>query len=426
MQEQLLHFIWHRQLFDAADLTCTQGKQIEIVHTGFPNQDQGPDFLQARIRIDQQLWAGHVEIHIRSSSWFLHGHHQDTHYNAVVLHVVWVEDQPAITAENVRMHCLELGSRVDPLMIRRYELLMNNVGWVACASSLSSVDDLVKISWLERVLAERLEGKTNYIHQVFERCGRDWEQTFFVMLCRHLGAPANSEAMENLAYKVPLQVLRRHGDRPDQIEAILFGVAGMLERSANEAYPTHLVKEFDFLKKKYGLQVIPALQWKFLRMRPYHFPTVRIAQLAVLVSRTKHFISVLLEEPHIEGWVRFFAVAPANEYWESHYHFKAASALSSKKISRETACSLVINVVAPFLFYYGRMQGPPVLKERALQLLGEIPAEKNAVIKGWQKAGWSAMDAGQSQALLQLRKQYCEPKRCLHCAVGLQLMKEGC
>jgi hypothetical protein len=424
MQEQLLQFIWHRKLFRADNLVTTQGHAVEIIHCGIPNQDQGPDFLQARVRLDEQLWAGHVEIHIRSSAWYLHSHHQDTHYNNVILHVVWQEDQPVITESGIRIPCLELEGKVDKQLLDRYRLLMDNEEWIPCASAIAGVPSMIKTSWLERVLAERLEEKTNRIAQAYDRCGNDWEQTFFVMLCRHMGAPANSDAMENLGYKVPLNILSRHGDRPDQIEAILFGVAGMLEKSTEETYPLHLKKEFDFLKKKYGLSIIPALQWKFLRMRPAHFPTIRIAQLSVIISRTRHFIPFITEDVSIKSWMHLFNVSPADAYWENHYHFKSASPPSHKTLGKETAIGLLINLVAPFMFFYGKMQGPSILKEKAVSLLGSLPAEKNAVLKEWKKNGWPALDAGQSQALLQLKKHYCDEKKCLHCAVGLKVIKE--
>src|SRR5687767_7332571 len=267
MQEQLLHFIWQRKLFDQSRLFTTSGQQIEILHLGFPNQDQGPDFLQARIKLDENLWAGHVEIHILSSAWFLHNHDKDTHYNNVILHVVWQEDEPAKTSEGVCIPCIELHDKVDKELLQRYRMLMDNQEWVPCASSLHLVTDIIKTSWLERFMAERLERKTEKIRQILDRCGSDYEQAFFVLLARHLGSPSNSDAMENLGVKIPLQILRRHGDRIDQLEAILFGVAGMLEKEIKAAYPHSLKREFDFIKTKYGLSVIPSLQWKFMRMR---------------------------------------------------------------------------------------------------------------------------------------------------------------
>lgn len=423
MEEQLLHFIWHRHLFNRSDLVTTTNEQVEIIHTGVPNQDQGPDFLQSRIRIGDQLWAGHVEIHIRSSAWFLHQHERDTHYNNVILHVVWEEDQPAVTSDGYRVPCIELVHRVDVDMLERYRHLMNNKEWVPCASSLLQVSSIIRSTWLERMKAERLEHKTEFIIQLLERCQYNWEQTFFVMLARQLGAPANSDAMEVLSTRTPLNLLRKHQDRTDQIEAILFGSAGMLGKEINTPYVVHLKKEFDFLRKKHALQPMPALHWKFMRMRPPHFPTLRIAQLAKIIAGTQHFVSLMENHVSSEEWITLFMVKPDNAFWEDHYHFTSSTPVVSKRLGRNTAIALVINVVAPMMFLYGKHQGKSELKDEAIRLLESLPAEENAIVSGWKQCGWFVEDAGQTQALLHLRKNYCDLRKCLHCAIGMQVIK---
>jgi len=423
MEEQLLQFIWHRKLFNQAELTTTACEPVEILHTGIPNQDQGPDFLQSRIRIGEQLWAGHVEIHIRSSAWYLHMHEQDTHYNNVILHVVWEEDKPAQTEDGYRIPCVELAGRVDVSLLDRYRHLMNNEEWVPCASALMDVPGIVRTSWLERMMAERLEQKTEAVLRLLNRCAFNWEQVFYIMLARQLGAPTNSEPMEVLAGAIPLRLLRKHKDRVDQIEAILFGAAGMLGKEINQPYPLQLKTEFDFLRLKYSLRPMPALQWKFMRMRPAHFPTIRIAQLAALISGTPHFISCIEELATTEDWIRIFSVQPAHTFWNTHYHFTASTPPTQKHLGISTATSLIINVVAPLMFLYGKHQGKQVMKSHALRLLEELPPEKNAVITGWNHCGWKAADAGQTQAMLHLKKNYCDKRRCLHCAIGMQVVK---
>ena len=423
MEEQLLHFIWHRKLYADEELTTTTGQRVRVIHPGIPNHDQGPDFLQARVRIDDQIWAGHVEIHVRSSSWYLHSHERDTHYNTVILHVVWQEDQPAKTEQGVIIPCIELCGIVDAVLLERYRHLMNNSEWVPCASSLENVSEIVRASWLDRLMAERLESKTDYIATILDRCNGDWEQTFFVMLSRHLGSPANGDAMENLGLKIPLTILRKHADRIDQIESILFGVAGMLTKELYAPYPSRLKKEFDFQKMKYGLQVIPSLQWKFMRMRPTHFPTIRIAQLAVILSKQQAFVQMVAGRATIKEWINLFRVSPQDEYWQTHYHFRSESPAAGKMLGLDTATSLLINLVGPFMFFYGKRQGLSQLKERAIALLSELPAEKNTIIRSWRECGWLAHDAGQTQALLHLKKKYCDQRRCLHCAVGLQVLR---
>lgn len=423
MQEQLLQFIWHRQIFDRTNLLTTSGLEVEIIHPGYPNHDQGPDFLQSRIKIGEQTWAGHVEIHVLSSAWYQHMHERDTHYNNVILHVVWEEDVPVKTASGITLPCLVLNKRIDAGLLDRYRHLMQNEEWVPCASSLSKVDQMIRTAWLGRLMSERLEQRMMMIQRIHERCHQHYEQTFFVLLARYLGAPANSDAMENLGLQIPLQILRKHGDRIDQIEAILFGVAGMLSKDLHEDYPKQLKSEFDFLKNKYGLRTIPALQWKFMRMRPVHFPTIRIAQLATVISRTVHFIPLLKQFQTTEDWIRFFSVKPQHPYWHTHYHFRSSSPDSEKNLGGDTIASLVINLVAPFMFFYGRMQGHNDLADKAIRMLEELPAEKNHITRGWSGCGWNAVDAGQSQAQLHLKKEYCDQRRCLHCAVGLQILK---
>ena len=423
MEEQLLQFIWHRKLFHTADLTTTANEPIEIYHPGIPNQDQGPDFLQSRIRIGDQLWAGHVEIHILSSSWYLHMHNRDSHYNNVILHVVWDEDQPAMTADGYQIPCLELSKRVDGALLDRYRHLMNNEEWVPCASSLAEVTDLIRTSWLDRMMAERLEQKTGMILRILDRSDGDWDQAFFTLLARQLGAPANSEPMEELGTRIPLNLLRKHKDRPDQIEAILFGAAGMLTKNINESYCQHLFTEFEFLRKKYGLRPMPALHWRFMRMRPAHFPTLRIAQLAALIADTDQFISLFEHPLEANDWIKLFSVAPMHDFWNDHYHFTSSTPGVVKRLGKNTAISLIINVVAPVMFVYGKHQGKPELKSKAITLLETLPAEKNAIIDGWASSGWTVGDAAKTQGLIHLKKMYCDQRRCLHCAIGMQLIK---
>jgi hypothetical protein len=319
--------------------------------------------------------------------------------------------------------CIELARRVELSLLERYRHLMNNEEWIPCASSLMTATELVRTSWLERLMAERLEHKTDGVIRMLERCGGDWEYTFYVMMLRQLGAPVNQDALEELGIKVPLTLLRRHGDRTDQIEALLFGAAGMLGVDSNFPYISRMKKEFDFLRKKYNLLPMQALQGKFMRMRPPHFPTIRIAQASTILADNRHFISRIENLTRAEEWITLFSVKPANDFWNDHYHFTATTPATSKRLGRGTAIALIINVVAPVMFVYGKHQGKSELKERAIELLEELPPEKNSIIAGWRLCGWSAASAGQSQAMIHLKKNYCDQRRCLHCAVGLQVLR---
>ncbi len=423
MEEQLLHFIWHRNLYNADNLRTTTGDIIEVLHPGTPNQDQGPDFLQSRVRIGQQLWAGHVEIHIRSSAWYLHMHEHDSHYNNVILHVVWEEDQPALTLDGYRIPCLELSGRVDHTLLDRYRRLMNNVEWVPCAAALHTIPELLRTAWLERLMAERLEEKSDHIVRMLERFQFDWEQVFYIMLARQLGAPANRAAMEELAIRIPLRLLLKHRDRPDQAEALLFGAAGMLGKEIQHPYVLQLKREFEFQSLKHHIRPMPALHWKFMRMRPAHFPSLRIAQLANIIIQSDGFVSLIESFTPARDWVRLFSVTPPDPFWDTHYHLKEEAPPASKRLGKKTSETLLINVVIPLMFVYGKHQGKPALKDFALTMMTKLEPEQNAIVSGWKTCGWAALDAGQSQALLYLRKQYCDQKRCLHCAIGLHVLK---
>ncbi len=423
MEEQLLHFIWQRKLFDQSNLVTTTNESIDIQHPGSANDHQGPDFLQSRILIGQQLWAGHVEIHVRSSAWYLHMHDQDAHYNNVILHVVWQEDQPVHTLDGYLIPCLVLEGRVDKMLLERFRHLMRNEEWVPCADSLSEVSPLVRTAWLDRLMAERIEEKANTIERIRQPYRGDWEQTFYVLLARHLAAPVNSDAMEELCRLVPLALIRKYLNRIDQIEALLFGTAGLIDKDMNDPYAKQLKSEFAFLQRKYNVHPMDALRWKFLRMRPAHFPTIRIAQLAKIVCHAEYFVNRLERNQNGQDWIMLFSVIPAHEFWNNHYHFTAISPVAPKQLGKGTAISLVINVVAPLMFIYGKHQGKPRLKEKAIALLEEMPSEKNAIISGWNQCGWRAANAAQTQAMIQLKKRYCDAQRCLHCAIGLQVIK---
>jgi hypothetical protein len=424
MEEQLLHFIWHRKLYTADHLVTTSGDPVEVLHPGYPNQDQGPDFLHARLRIGEQVWAGHVEIHIRSSAWYLHQHDSDEHYKNVILHVVWEEDQPVVMAAGHTLGCLELARYVDKGLLERYRHLMNNAEWIPCASALDQVTDITRTLWLERLIAERLEHKATAIHRLLDRCTFDWGQVFFILLARQLGAPANSDAMEELTQRIPVTMLRKINDSIIRIEAILFGVAGMLGRNLKADYIACLDNEFDFLRKKFNLQPMSAQHWKFLRMRPAHFPTIRIAQLARMVYENPDMVK-FIEDPVMSAkdWLSLFTIKPNDPFWDDHYHFTASSPSRPKTLGRDMAIALLINVVAPFMYVYGKHHGRQDLKDRAGDLLEQLPAERNAIVEGYDACGWKVKRAGQTQALLHLRREYCEKRRCLHCAIGLQVLK---
>jgi len=423
MEEQLLQFIWHRRLYHTGSLTTTEGELLTVIDPGTPNTDQGPDFLLSRVRIGDRTWIGQVEVHVRSSAWFLHRHEKDPGYNNVILHVVWEEDRPARTENGIRPPCLTLAGRVSPDLLDRYRALLKNEAWVPCAGAVGQVPEVKRTAWLARIMAERLEAKADTLGRLLDRTRWDWEQVFFVWLARYLGAPTNAEAMEALALRIPLKMLRKHADRQDQAEALLFGTAGMLSADWKDPYPRSLALEFRFLRRKYGIKPMAGSRWRFHRMRPAHFPTLRIAQLAVLVLGEPGLMARLEGLPSIQDWIRYFRSTPAHPYWLGHYHFGKSSPPAPKVIGRSLATGLVVNVVGPMAFAYSRHQGNRAMRDYAIGLWQSLPPERNHILVRWSALGWPARDAAESQALLHLFRAYCTPRQCLRCAVGHALLR---
>lgn len=416
MKEEFLHFLWRYLRFELTDLQTTEGEPLEILHPGSGNAHAGPDFLHARLRIGPTEWAGHVEIHLRSSDWLRHGHQRDPAYGTVILHVVLEEDEPIRNRAGQRIPCLALRDRIPPGITKTYHKLLHNRQWIPCQHAIHQVPRHIRQLWLDRVLVERLEQKTEAMQLRLRDNRDDLEETFFQLLAAGMGAKVNAEALARLAERCPLKLLLRHRDDLLQLEALLFGQAGLLEE-APDAYAGRLQREYAHLRRKYGLQPMRAVEWKFLRLRPANFPTVRIAQLATLVYQSDHLLSKALAAQSVREVEHMLEVKVSN-YWQTHYRFGKSSVKRNKKLGRGTVHLILINTLAPFLFLYAKRLGKASYQERALKLLRELPAENNAIIRRWQSLGFRPDSACQSQALLQLYRQYCQPKRCLSCAIG--------
>ncbi len=423
MREEFLHFLWRWRRFDARDLQTTEGEALEIVHPGEPNAHAGPDFFNARIRIGDTLWAGNVEIHLRASEWLAHQHSTDPAYGNVILHVVLDEDEPIRRPDGQRLPCLALRNRIPPGLLEQYHRLMHAREWVPCASRLAEVSPIVKVSWLDRLLVERLEEKTAAVAQRVAECGQNWEEAFYRQTAYSFGLKINTAAFETLARITPLRLLARHQDNLLQLEALLFGQAGLLpEAPEGDEYAQTLTQEYHFLRHKYQLTPMPASIWKFFRLRPTSFPTVRIAQLAALVHRSPLLFSSILEAAEPRDIEALFQVE-VSPYWRVHYRFGKMSAGRSKPLSRSFVHLLLINTVAPFLFHYGREKDLPEYRDRSLRLLDNLPPENNAILERWAQLGLKAQNAAQSQALLQLKTRHCQALRCLECAIGTALLR---
>jgi hypothetical protein len=419
MRESILHYVWQHKLFTAQQLVTTEGEPVDVIDVGKHNTDAGPDFFNAKIRIGETLWAGNVEIHTRSTDWHRHSHHSDKAYNSVILHVVSEVDGEIFRADGAKIPQLVL---VYPKHIaENYDRLITEQKWIACEDKIAAVPGIVIESWKNALLTERLEQKMQAITTLLTESNQHWEEAFYITLARNFGFGTNSQAFESLAKSVPLSVLGKHKDQLLQLEAVLFGQAGLLTDEATDEYAARLKQEYSFMKAKFGLQPINASQWKLLRLRPDNFPHVRIAQFASLIHTSSKLFSKIVDQPEME-YLRSIFVCEPSDYWKRHYLFSHESPVHDKKLGTQSINVLLINTVVPFLFCYAQQKNNQTLKDKALQLLEQLPSERNAIITAWQKLGINSASAYDSQALLQLKKQYCDDKKCLRCRIGHKVL----
>ncbi|MCB0685550.1 MAG: DUF2851 family protein [Saprospiraceae bacterium] len=422
ISEELLYYVWRLKNFNHRKLTTTTGKVIQIMDTGIRNHDSGPDFLHAKIKIGDRIWAGHVEMHVVSSDWTKHQHQHDPAFQNVILHVVYEEDVKINLPNGEELACLPLKQRIDDAIVMNYRLLMENALWIPCAKNERKISPPALQAWYERTLVERLGAKTLKLHQVLQDTEYDWEEAFYRLLGRNFGFSVNADAFEALLIALPRKILVKHKNRLFQLEALLFGQAGFLEEDFVDEYPRELQTEYRFLQKKYALNPIPKHYWKFMRMRPANFPTIRIAQFAILFFKTVHLFSKMLAAQSIkEVYIMFQSDVSA--YWKTHYTFDQESEKKPKKLGKSSIDLLVINTVVPFLFHYGQVQMRENLQDKSLRFLDELQPENNQVIKNFKALNFKVSSAFDTQALLQLKKDYCDAKRCLECAIGNSILK---
>ncbi|MFK7806595.1 MAG: DUF2851 family protein [Saprospiraceae bacterium] len=421
MKEHFLHYLWRMKRFDTNNLITTEGERITIQNAGEHNLHAGPDFLNARIYIGDTLWAGHVEIHVKSSEWRKHKHQFDKAYDNVILHVVLEDDEPVCRQNGERIPCLELRKRIPVKMHSRYQKMIHNEHWIPCQFQFHSVGEIIKNLWLDRMLVERLEKKTTDITHVLKNNKNDWETTLYYFLARSFGTKVNAEPFELLARQTPHSIIAKHKSNLFQIEALLFGQAGFLQEDFKDDYPKKLKKEYQFLQKKYNLIPLKKESFRFLRMRPANFPSIRIAQFAVLLFQSNHFFSKILAAENIQQIENMFRIK-LSPYWTNHYRFDKESARKTKPLGKASIHLFIINTVAPFLFLYGKHKDESRYKDRALKLLEELPAEHNNIITEWKNLGIKTESAYQTQALLQLKNEYCQKQKCLQCAIGNRIL----
>jgi len=420
MTEDFLHFIWKFKT-DGIDFQTPEGETIRVVRPGEHNHDAGPDFLHARVSIAGTLWAGNVELHVRSSDWLRHGHEKDDAYDNIVLHVVFYHDQDIRRKNGEWIPTLALEGQLPAGIYDKYQHFLNNHLWIPCAMSLRTVNELVVKDWLTALSVIRLERKCKELESLLDFTGNDWSQAFYQSLAGTLGFRINRQPFELLARQTPVQFLEKHKDDILQAEAILFGQAGLLSGRFRGEYPKMLKREYTHLRYKFSLQPVPGHLWKFLRLRPNNFPTIRIAQLAMIIHQRINLFGEIIEKSQREDFRDLFQVG-VSDYWKTHYYFDRPSKAMNKSISPATVDLILINNVVPFLFVYGKNKGLDHYCDRALRLLASIPAESNAITRKYATFGIAPRSADQSQALLELKANYCDQKRCLECRIGVELV----
>lgn len=413
MTERLLQFIWQFRYYNNNRLTSTNGQVIQVINPGIHNTNQGPDFLNAKIRVGETLWAGHVELHIKSGDWLKHRHSTDSNYNNVILHVVWIHDNEL----NLGFPTIELQHTVAKVLLDKYNGLMQGNRFIPCEEHpVSTINEAIMVSWKTRLLAERLQAKSSHINSLLQHNKMHWEETCWWLLARNFGSMVNSDSFEKIAGSIPFTLLSRLHNNQAQLEALLLGQAGLLDGTFTNDYPKMLQQEFRFLQHKYKLRN-PHAALLFLRMRPANFPTIRLSQLANLIHGNKQLFSTFLEAESIEKIEKLLMVS-ASAYWQTHYVFDEPGHCKQKNTGKQMVRNIIINTIIPLIYTYGQVNKNEKLISKSMQWLSGLPAEKNSIVRGFEKLGIENKSAYDSQALLQLKQQYCNQKRCLQCSIG--------
>ena len=418
--EQLLHYVWKHRIFPLNELATTTGQQLEIIDSGLSNRDSGPDFFNAKIKLDGVLWVGNIEIHTRSSDWLKHGHHQNAAYDNVILHVATHIDTDICRSNGEVIPQLQLEC---PEHVRaNFEELCKTDNYPPCYRIIPSLSSLMIHSWMSALQMERFEQKNVQIAERLRHCNQNWEDAFFMTLARNFGFGLNGDAFELWAKSILLRAVDKHRDNLFQVEAIFFGQAGVLADKEGDEYYLKLKREYEYLAHKFGLTPMDVTRWRFLRLRPNNFPHVRIAQLASLYHRSYGLLSQLMEKQTLKE-IRTLLKSGVSAYWNNHYTFGGSSALSTKVLSDSSLDLLIINTVVPFLYAFGIHRGKEEWCIRASAFLEELKPENNYIIRMWSQCGLKVAHAGDSQALIQLKKEYCDKKKCLYCRIGYEYLK---
>lgn len=423
MREDLLQFIWRNKLLKPMELKTVSGKSVKIVRFGEQNLNSGPDFFNASVQIDGVLLAGNIELHVKTSDWLKHGHAEDRSYDKLILHAVYMHDVDLKQNEDNSVEVLELHSYIEPSVIENYAAFLRTPSNIACSKSLPKVDDIVFVSWVERMAIERLEGKVDRINTLFEACKGDYTQTFYILLLASFGFKVNAQPFEMLAKQLPVSILLRHTASIKEMEALLLGMAGLLESQFASDTVQDLQNEFEFLRNKYGLVPLPGHLFKYSRLRPANFPHLRLAQLAAILHHRPDTITNPLNAANLAELKKQFGYEPQG-YWSRHYVADGKEAAGAIKLGNNSVESIAINAYAPFLFFYAAKTGREEFKTQAIELLEACEFENNVKTRHYKGKKQLLESALTSQGLIHLHDVYCQQKRCLSCAVGASLLRQ--
>jgi hypothetical protein len=420
--EEFLHYLWKFCLLKKQEFKTTSGEVLDIINVGLHNYHAGPDFESAKIRIGDTLWAGNVEIHIRSSDWNRHQHQLDPAYDNVILHVVSEHDHKIIRNDGTEIPVFEVKDLIPVEIAQNYISLMAGLNWIPCEKYLSGIEPFFIKNWLSRILIERLEERAIQVNELLKEYKGSWDDAFYITLARNFGFKTNAVPFEMLARSLPQHLLGRYKNRAQQIEALIFGQAGFLNEKYTEVYPKRIMQEYDFLSKKHDLIPLDKYLWKYMRMRPRNFPTLRLAQFAALIIKSSHLFSRILNEHDSKVIMNMFSDMPLNSYWETHYRFGQECHQTRSSLGNDSIDNILINTVAVFSFAYGLLQGNEKQMNKGLSILEKLCPESNAVIRRFIEIGFIPENAGHTQALLQLKKCYCDQKKCLSCGIGIKIL----
>ncbi len=420
--EDLLHYVWKLQYYNFSDLLTTDGDPVHIIHPGYHNYNSGPDFSEGKIKLNGIQWNGNIEIHIKSSDWVKHNHSSDHAYDNVILHVVYEEDEKIVRNDGSLIPCIELKGRIPGKIFRNYYRLQGEQQWIPCEKMISDIPEITKSLWMDTLIVDRLEHKSKEIIQLLEFTNYNWEYCLFIQLGKYFGAKVNTVGFEQTCKSISLDKINKNRHDPFILESLFHGQAGFLQSNFEEEYPKALKKEYAYIQHKYRLEPLSAGVWKFFRLRPTSFPTIRMDQFSAFNLKNQGLFSYIMEAKEIQDLYNLFDLE-IPDYWEDHYVFDKVSDRQSKNMGKDFQNVIIMNAILPFIFVYGQSRKESIYSEFAVELMGQLPAENNKIIRTWTKLGIIPSNAVESQALLQLKNKYCSQNRCLQCAIGHQLMK---